>query len=243
MQGMSDDNFDKLFKDKFSAFEGEPSGAVWKQINSKLQGKNDRKFPLFWIAAASIVAVLFAFLWLIPSKEPVKLYGAKKPSVEAQAPVVLEEKLSAGLYREPVKPSGDYKVISQPGKKRVQVTAKIPVRNRVGPDYKEGSTLEDNESGDILTVTVGLPTEAGSLRETSIASADLLVLRDTSVTAPAVEEPRSKQKIKTVGDLVNFVVSKVDKRKNKIIEFSKEDEGDVVSGLNLGVLQYKTQNR
>lgn len=243
MQGMSDDHFDKLFKDKFSGFEAEPSGSVWKRISLNLREKNERKFPLFWIAAASVVVVISAFLWLMPSKAPVKLYGTKKPSPEAEVAVVKQEKPDAGLYSEPVKPSVDIKVISQPGKKRVQATANIPDRARVRPEYQESSTLAVNETGDRLTVTVNPPTEITSLGEISVASADIPVLTDTPIIDAEAQEPRSKQKIKTVGDLVNFVISKVDKRKNKIIEFSKEDEGDVVSGLNLGLLQYKTQNR
>src|SRR5690606_19880673 len=79
--------------------------------------------------------------------------------------------------------------------------------------------------------------------KTSVSTPSLPVLAMNS-DEPTSDDPlKLRPKIKTVGDLVNFVVSKVDKRKNKIIEFSKEDDGEVISGFNLGVVQYQTQNK
>jgi hypothetical protein len=49
------------------------------------------------------------------------------------------------------------------------------------------------------------------------------------------------KKINSVGSFVNFVVSKVDKRKNKIIEFEDGDEGTMVSSVNLLLLKYKAK--
>jgi pectate lyase len=49
-----------------------------------------------------------------------------------------------------------------------------------------------------------------------------------------------KVKIKSVGDLVNFVVAKVDKREEKIIKVSKTDEGDnQITGINLGLFKFR----
>ncbi len=52
--------------------------------------------------------------------------------------------------------------------------------------------------------------------------------------------PDRKLKIKSVGDLVNFVVAKVDKRDDKIIKMSKTDESDnEITGINLGLFRFK----
>lgn len=49
-----------------------------------------------------------------------------------------------------------------------------------------------------------------------------------------------KLKIKSVGDLVNFVVAKVDKRDEKIIKISKTDESDnEITGINLGLFKFR----
>jgi hypothetical protein len=52
--------------------------------------------------------------------------------------------------------------------------------------------------------------------------------------------PNRKSKIKSVGDLVNFVVAKVDKREEKIIKMSKTEESDnEITGINLGLFRFK----
>jgi hypothetical protein len=54
-----------------------------------------------------------------------------------------------------------------------------------------------------------------------------------------------KKKIRSLGDLFNVMIAKVDKRPNKIIQFENddEDEGDFgVAGVNLGPIQVKKNN-
>jgi hypothetical protein len=51
-------------------------------------------------------------------------------------------------------------------------------------------------------------------------------------------------KIKSVGDLVNFVIAKVDKREEKIIKVSKTDEGDnEITGINLGLFKFSKSEK
>jgi len=40
---------------------------------------------------------------------------------------------------------------------------------------------------------------------------------------------------------VNFVIAQVDKREDKLIEFTESDEGTEVSGINLGLLKIKSK--
>jgi len=51
-----------------------------------------------------------------------------------------------------------------------------------------------------------------------------------------------KRKIRSIGGLVNYVVGKVDPRDDKVIEFTDNDEGTEVSGINLGLLKIKSKN-
>jgi hypothetical protein len=55
-----------------------------------------------------------------------------------------------------------------------------------------------------------------------------------------VAQQQRKHGIRNFGDIVNLVVAKVDKRKDKVIEFSDDDEdGSSITGINLGVIKVK----
>ena len=54
-------------------------------------------------------------------------------------------------------------------------------------------------------------------------------------------ELRGQRKIRSIGSLVNFVIAKVDKREDKLIEFKDSDEGSEVSGINLGLVKIKSK--
>ena len=61
---------------------------------------------------------------------------------------------------------------------------------------------------------------------------------------PATEQtskPVKKHGIRNFGDMVNLVIAKVDKRKDKVIEFSDTDDGDSITGINLGVIKIKKE--
>jgi hypothetical protein len=49
------------------------------------------------------------------------------------------------------------------------------------------------------------------------------------------------KRVKGIGGLVNFVIAQVDKREDKLIEFTESDEGTEISGINLGLLKIKSK--
>ena len=56
----------------------------------------------------------------------------------------------------------------------------------------------------------------------------------------SVATVKRKHKIHNFGDLVNLVVDKLDKRKDKLIVFSSDDENDErITGVNLGIAKAK----
>jgi hypothetical protein len=61
---------------------------------------------------------------------------------------------------------------------------------------------------------------------------------------PAKTKPTAKKHgIRNFGDIVNLVVAKVDKRKDKLIQFSDaDDDGSVISAVHLGALKIKRDN-
>ena len=50
-----------------------------------------------------------------------------------------------------------------------------------------------------------------------------------------------KHKIHSLGDLFNVMIASVDKRKDKFIEFTDTDEGDNITGINLGIVKVKKE--
>jgi hypothetical protein len=60
------------------------------------------------------------------------------------------------------------------------------------------------------------------------------------VNKPDAAPVKTRHKIHSLGDLINVVVAKVDKRKDKIIQFTDTDDGDSnITGVNLGVIKIK----
>jgi len=242
---MSDKEFDKLFRDKFASLEMEPSAAVWSGIAEQLDGDKKKKkpFPVFWMAAAGLVAVISAALLFMPSAEPIKLYGradADKDNIEkavVPAPVVQETQQitsPAAAKNKPV--SFVEKTDMKAGDK--QVASLLPAEDKKVKEPVTATTAQNAKDPVIESYEV----EYAKASETSVRhtpEAGLMLASAESGEDTAELAVHQRTRIKSVGDLVNFVVGKVDKRKDKVIEFSENDEGSVVSGLNLGLVQFK----
>lgn len=69
------------------------------------------------------------------------------------------------------------------------------------------------------------------------------VVSDAQLQQPGKQDTtpeKTDRKIRTFGDIVNAVVAKLDKRKEKIIEFSDSDgDRSTITGLNLGIIKIK----
>jgi hypothetical protein len=87
-------------------------------------------------------------------------------------------------------------------------------------------------SGDQSALDLSQPDLSREVLTTSISSQD----------RNSTDEFNSRnRKVKGVGGLVNFVIAQVDKREDKLIEFTESDEGTEVSGINLGLLKIKSK--
>lgn len=237
MQTMSDKELDEVFRVNFESYSVEPSPEVWNQIAGQIPSRRRNNVVWYRLAAACFLG---AFLYSLPffrQKEVIKLQGSvvrnemeqmdtsgsnlmseTTPLNKEEAPKVqiaripqVRQAVSKVNLEEPV--TQEEKIQSPPSKTIQSAENLIPVKSIAGLD---GLSEVENE---VPVLAMANFTESSEL----LAS-----------------EEGGRKKIKTVADLVNFVVARVDKRENKIIEFTKEDEGDVVSGLNLGVVQFKT---
>ncbi|HXH99088.1 MAG TPA: hypothetical protein VNI52_02380 [Sphingobacteriaceae bacterium] len=234
---MSDKEFDKLFKDGFEQLEVKPSGSLWPLIEKQLDTpKKSRVLPVFWMAAASVVMIFVAGLYFFRPEHKIRLQVKNK----AETPVEQE-------ILNPVSVKASEQI-----EKRILVQSVKKNPNAPGvKKVKEVHTDVSNLAKEVITISK-VPVKAEAQNAPLIKEATLVVPdqnnSESLVTAmsilpePAISEPvaQNKSRIKSVGDLVNFVVSKVDQRQDKIIEMSDNDEGTHISGINIGVLKIKS---
>ncbi|GGH18473.1 hypothetical protein [Mucilaginibacter phyllosphaerae] len=251
---MQDKEIDQLFRSKLDDLEVEPSGRVWNGIASGMD-KRKKSLKTYLSMAASLLLLLGAGLYLVSQtnnniKKPVQIAVTKnnKPvkviiQPVVKAPVLVQPKADEAVVKNAIKPLRKLRVKLQhnvlPEVAPVMVDAQ-PAQQlaQVQPVQKPAEaikftvpdrTVPFNEK---IEITENAPFKSNTLAAQNIPAAK------TMAAAPA-----KKHRIRSLGDLINVVVSKVDKRKDKLIEFSNPaDEDDtVVSGLNLGFIKIKKE--
>lgn len=239
MQPILDKDFDKLFSDKLNGMEVEPSADVWMGISAQLNGKKKRPFPVLWLAAACLATVIAFGLLMAPEKESIKLTGSVDGPLQITepAPPVI-------AVAEPVKETA--------GKVRVaeHVTADQPeltmVKTEEPPVLVSSKTVA--RSGEPEQKLRSLKVEpATNATEPVKPATDLPVIAHAVIedqNAQIVDDADSeiKNSKSVVSSVVNFVVGKVDKRKDKIIEMEYNDEGTKVKSMNLILLKFKSKD-
>ena len=258
MHPISDKELDKLFQQRFGDLEIEPSAAVWEKITGTMDQKRRKSaFPSFWMAAASIVVLISAGLLYFRPQEVIRLQGStemaqnmednsSRPQLN-EAPVSIEQPLNGAQKEESDLPDyglvntseakpGEYSLVQKtpvaepeikvPAPEPVVIAAE-PVKKVNAVQPKKAVKVPNRYSGDQSTLDVTQP--------------DMLAIADFSEDEvnPDESEVRGQRKIRSIGSLVNFVIAKVDKREDKLIEFKDSDEGSEVSGINLGLVKIK----
>lgn len=238
---MEDKDFDQLFKDQLADAEITPAANLWGKIEQELEPKKKTILPAYWMAAAVAVAVVSIGL-LMPKTEKIQLRGSAdfvastmtatdvvpKTQQPAIANVVTEESdskekstplvIAPRLTEEDVK--RDFAAMQPIAKEAHPVTIDAPVVQSTLAQLKEPSITPVNEM--------------------MIASADITNANQTIAEPEQVEH----KGIRNVGDLVNMVVNKVDKRDKKLIQFNTdEDDNSSLIGINLGFLKFNKRDK
>ena len=258
MQPMSDKELDKLFQEKFESFEVEPSAGLWAKIDAEMgdaQATQKKKvFPIFWMAAASVLIVMAAGLYFMPQQDTIKLQGKSK-QIAVNKPE-LKEKNVEQVTEPAVSPSEKRAEPQQGSTRKLIASNKSKERRNVNPlqtETKFQSAVEDDKASKVRVAALNVdpvkpqdvvPTshtvkEIDKKANTPSFVAMLSVPEKTIENNNSVEQAMPRQKIRSLGDLVNRVVAKVDPREEKIIQFSDNDEGTEISGINLGLIKFK----
>ena len=261
---MQDKEFDDLFRSKLDNFETEPSAEVWQNIDAELGGrKKKRIFPILSIAA-SVLIVLTAGILFIPKKGVVKHNPIDTNNIAANKtkPVVVKpgnvnpvtaigkkEELMASVQTpdEHVTSTHQTKVIAppvEPKQKEQRVIAKeVPIK----PEQQPVLAVVDTRVEDI-SKPIELDSDPTAIKHADDNSAISLPAQPGLVSTPIPPNKGAKQVVKkrgirNFGDLVNLVVAKVDKRKDKLIQFTDTDDDEsMISAVHLGALKIKKDN-
>lgn len=240
MQHMPDKDFDNLFRDKFMDAEIEPSANLWAKIETQLEPKSKRVLPIYWMAAAS-VAVVFTALLVFQKTDKIQL----RPDDITAANVKPVEAAVEDIVAAPVQ-----EVATK------EVTFASTKANTIKAVSYTATTLENNEEA----LQPNATTERLAIKQADPKPIDVLPI--TPVENPIViaqvdpkrqvetavmddlDNVQERKGIRNVGDLVNYVVDRVDKRDKKLVRFNTDDDDNSsIIGINIGFLKFNKKNK
>ncbi|WP_285054631.1 hypothetical protein [Pedobacter ginsengisoli] len=238
---MQDKEFDQLFKDRFEEAEVQPSANLWGNIAEQLEPKRKHAALVYWWSVAAVILMTVGIGLLTPKTEKIRLQS--KGEIAA-AEVVLKDTVPVSadqiLISSVAAADQDTANISTPlviaprydaAEEKNNLFAVQPNTVDSRPDIKKPEVpAAENAEPENKTVAVN---------EVMIASADLSDNDPEALTASSSQEHRG---IRNVGDLVNFVVNKVDKRENKIVQFDTDDDNSSLVSLNLGIIRFSKRS-
>ncbi len=228
---MKDKEFDQLFKDRLGDAEIEPSINLWNNIAEGLKPRKKKSFSEYWIAAA--IAVIIGFMLLIsPKEEKIRLQG--------NASIVNNHDLSTTQSTIPKDSKREHKN---------DVTKHESTPLVIAPRLKEVSSKDQFiVKRSVVAKTFALNTESDHINVESKPDDDIDHVHTDNVIAKGelsdendanliLENEASTKGIRNVGDFVNYVVSKVDKREDKFLKFKTDDDNSSLVGINIGFIK------
>lgn len=255
MRPISDRELDKSFQQRLGNLEIEPSEAVWEKI-SGCMNQGSRRKPLFsglWMAAASITVIMAVGLWYFRSPQVIFLHGSTEPAQPILDAALPEPSI---LVERPFSPEKTLKtnpsnlkpfrssLVSQEQFTVVQSTPvaepELPLVKPVVPVAESADRLSQVQVKNTIQVPSRYSEDQSALDANQPDQIAKFDFSDDGLNQEEAEV-RKQKKIRSIGSLVNFVISKVDKREDKLIEFKDSDEGSEISGINLGLVKIKNK--
>jgi len=241
MQPTPDKDFDQLFKNAFEDAEITPSRDLWSNIESEIEPKKKRIIPIYWLSAAAVLLVVATgiLVYLQQNVNPKQLTSYVAP--KAHKPVVVEQpvKDSAVTRVEPIEKTEAVVPVSA---KPVTSLAKTITKKVVKPVEKQKIvTAPEVLKQEIMVVKNNEPKKdiKAQIEEAILQPGKETVIAANPTTIK-VDEPvndndeQNIKNIRNVGDVVNLIVNKVDKRKDKFIQFRTDDDDSSLSSINIG---------
>ncbi|WP_316796104.1 hypothetical protein [Pedobacter agri] len=247
MQPIQDKDFDKLFKNAFEDAEITPSRDLWSNIESEIEPKKKRIFSIYWLAAAAVLLIATVG-FLVYQQQDVQpkqfannIEQSPKPIVETQ-PVQDSTKMVKAIPEE-------VNQIPTPSKP-VESIAKTKNNKIVKPaENLKIITAPEMQKQEVMIAKVE-PTKQDIKEKIDAAILEqdkpILASNPAAIKADVVsgEDNQADNKgIRNVGDVVNLIVNKVDKRKDKFIQFRTDDDDSSISSINIGPFKFGKKNK
>lgn len=243
MQHIPDKDFDQLFKDKFKDAEVEPSADLWKNIAGQIQPKRKTGLPFLWIAAASILVVLTLTIWS-SDDEKIQLVAANVEVNVDQPRTQINEVIDNDKTEETQVRNVSAVNLPNDRKKEVRVSE---TAEKLIPEKNNFIAVQPSASNDHLVIKKP-EVEREIVRGTPVVDTEIIyaqanTYQETAETEFVDESTSSKKGIRNMGDLINYVVEKVDKRDKKLIKFdTDDDDNSSIIGLNIGFVKINKRN-
>lgn len=251
MQHMQDKDFDNLFKDKFMDAEIEPSAHLWNNIKQELEPKRKRVFPIYWMAAACLLVAVTGLI-LTQEKRTLRLHGKTETlakTVDVNTTVAEELQTSGNTavkadYKEPVAKTNFHLVSNKKQSdemiKNIQTDLQ-PKENIERLPIKPLDVMPYDVTKSETTVATANTGNTSPVNEQMMAQVDHAKTPDTELTEEA-ESTQNKKGFRNVGDVVNYVIDKVDKREKKLIRFNTDDDDNSsIIGINIGFVKLNSK--
>jgi len=254
MHPISDKELDKVFQQRFEDVEFQPSEGVWGKIAARMDQKEkvNKPFPVFWMAAASVVIILGASLWFYRPVKMIKLQGTDQNLVH-NSPVSPISDLGTGAAtldpHQPEIKGFDFSKLASSEQKTFNTVQEETGTNESAVELPRQDVMASTNSSKRINLEtvqpikeVKVPRYGGDQSQLDVTQPDMIASAPVVQNDLLVDQEQIAQKrIRSVGSLVNFVISKVDRRDDKIIEFKDGDEGSEISGINLGLIKLKSR--
>jgi len=225
--------FDKVFKDKLGEVSVAPSPQLWENISAGLEQKQQKKRVIYpWLGlAASVLLVSLGAWWFFPMNQAqvntVKVQQMPTRSTEPE--LIAQENLPKNEVAHIAKPL----IIEKVAQLQQDLTVSPVSVNTVEPQPSATVLQQEQQQVAVLNQVASIEPATAVLsgsQETALTGAQ------PSTTKPA------KKRIRSLSDLVNFVVAKVDNREEKVLETSSDGAILSLTALNVGPLKFKKNN-
>ncbi|CAH0253808.1 MULTISPECIES: hypothetical protein [unclassified Pedobacter] len=251
MQPIRDKDFDQLFKDAFADAEVTPSRDLWSNIESEIAPKKKRIIPIYWLSAAAVL--LIATIGILVYQQQDSTNGDKKlanNTIEKKKPAVRVQTIkdSSATIVAPVENIAPVLPV-QP--KAVSVIAKTKVKHEVKPAVEQQRivTAPEMQKQETVVAKVVEPKKdiKAEIEEAILQPKEevvtALVATPVKTDAPINDNEQSNKGIRNVGDVVNLIVNKMDKRKDKLIQFRTDDDDSSLASINIGPFKIGKRNK
>ncbi|MBE5319118.1 hypothetical protein IM793_08115 [Pedobacter sp. MR2016-19] len=250
MQPIRDKDFDQLFKDAFVDAEVTPSRDLWSNIESKIIPKKKRIIPIYWLSAAAVLLIATVGILLYQQQNNINkgkqlannTIEKPKPVVETpvvkdQPPVVVEPVIDvAPILPVEAKPA---RTIDKTKVKQDKPALEQP-RIITAPEMQKQETIVAKVEEPKKDIRTKIEEAILQPKEETVIVANPTAIKTDD---PVNENEQNNKGIRNVGDVVNLIVNKMDKRKDKLIQFRTDDDDSSLSSINIGPFKIGKRNK